>query len=208
MLFKTRLPTSAARNVRTATSRLGRELFDIVVPFLLTMAAVALALRLLNSVPAWWVTLMVEPTPVPMALNERLECPSIEAAETDLQVKVSIPRYFPSYLARPPASVRGQREPVKVVSLLFRSQDGQQALQIREIFWPGEDLPFPVPEPVEVLERRDLELDGAAWKLLIGRGQGNQPVNQVRWHADGVHFVVTAIYPPEELMMICQSLHP
>lgn len=179
----------------------------IAIPFLLTVVAVALALRLLNGLPAQLQRWIFGPPEPRFVLSERLQYPTIEAAEAELGVKVGIPSYFPSRLVWPPASVRGQREPARVVSLLFRSNDGEQALQIREIFWPGDELPFPVPEPMEVIERRVVEIHGAGGQLLLGRGQDDVPVNQLRWRTRGVHLVVTTVFPPEELLKIGKSIH-
>ncbi len=189
------------------TGVFARETFRILAPPLATLVAVAVALRLLNGLPGYIQSITAAPVPPPPALNERLEFPTVEAAESDLGVKVTIPRYFPSYLAWPPASIRGQRDHARVVSLLFRSDSGEQALQIREVYWPEEELPFPIPEPLEVLERRDVDVNGVVGRLLEGRGQGSTPVNQLRWHATGVHLVVTTIYPVEELLRISRSIH-
>ncbi|MGE5617812.1 MAG: hypothetical protein ACM3US_00980 [Sphingomonadaceae bacterium] len=184
------------------------EMLGILAPLLLTVAVAVLALRLLNAVPAHWQRLTGGPPPAPPVLAERLQFSSIEEAEAELGVRALLPAYFPSSLAWPPASVRGQREPARVVSLLFLSADGRQALQIREVFSPEEALPFPLPEPVEVLERRDVAVNGVVGLLLLGRGQDGAAVNQVRWRHGGAHLVVTTIYPPEELLRIAESMHP
>jgi hypothetical protein len=185
-----------------------RELPGIVFPFLLTIAIVAVALRLLNAVPGHWEMLMAEPAQVPPSLTEHLRYSSIDEMERDLGVSVALPRYFPSYLVWPPDSIRGQREPAPVASLLFVSSERQQTLQIRQIFWAGDTLPFEVPEPLEVLERRQVEMEGGAGLILIGESQAGTPVNQLRWRDGDVHLVVTAVYPEEELLRISRSMHP
>ena len=183
-----------------------RALPGILGPLALTVAVIAVGLRLLNGAPAYMTNLVAGPLPASMVLDERLIYPSVEAAGKDLGVKVHVPAYFPSYLSWPPYSVRGQREPVKVVSFLVRSAEGQQALQVREIFWVGDNLPFQVPEPADLAETRSVEVDGVPAKLLVGTGSDASAVNQLRWHAGGVHFVVTTIYPPEELLRIAGSM--
>ncbi len=188
-------------------SHLGRALPGIVAPLLLTVALAVVILRLLNVLPAHWQNLVAGRTPAPWVLNERLDFSTIEQAEEDLDLKVLTPSYFPSNLTWPPASIRGQREPVRVVSLLFHSSDGRQALQIREIFWTEKDLPFPVPEPMEVLETREVGLDGTEGRLLLGQGLGGEPVNQLRWQANGVHLVLTTVFSAEELLRIAESIH-
>ncbi|MHB8990769.1 MAG: hypothetical protein ACYC66_03880 [Chloroflexota bacterium] len=185
-----------------------RETLGILAPLLFTIAAAVVLLRLLNGVPAQWERLTAGPPPAPPVLNERLQFSSVEEARAELRVPISIPSYFPSSLAWPPASIRGQQEPATVASLLFLSADGQQALQIREVFSSGETLPFPLPEPMELMERREVTVNGAAGQLLLGRGQEGAAVNQLRWRANGVHLVVTTIYPPEELLRIAESIHP
>lgn len=179
----------------------------IVLPLAFAVVVVAIGLRLLNAVPAYVTYLTAGPAPVPTVLDERLSYPTIEAAEKDLGVKVWAPYYFPSYLSWPPVSIRGQREPAKVVSLLVRSTDGQQALQIREIFWQGNELPFSVPEPVQVTERRDVDVEGTPAKLLLGTGEGGTVVNQLRWRSGGVYFILTSVQPPEELLRMAGSMN-
>ena len=61
---------------------------------------------------------------------------------------------------------------------------------------------------MEVVERKEVEVDGSTGRLLLGRGQTGQTVNQLRWRANGIHLVVTSIYPPEELLRIAESIHP
>ena len=119
---------------KTRIARLARELPGILGPLLLTVAAAVVALRLLNVAPCYWQQQFAGPPPAQPVLNERLEFPSIEAAEKELQLKTATPTYFPSSLVWPPASIRGQQEPARVISLLFLSTNGQQALQIREVF--------------------------------------------------------------------------
>jgi hypothetical protein len=184
-----------------------RQLPGVLVPFLLTMATIALVLRVLNAVPGYWEMLTAEPVQAPPSLTEHLRYSSIEEMERDLGISVALPRYFPSYLVWPPDSVRGQREPSAVASLLFVSDEGQQALQVRQIFWTGDALPFDIPEPLQVQERREVEMDGGIGVLLMGQSQVGTPVNQLRWRSGDVHIVVTTIYPEEELLRIARSMH-
>lgn len=184
-----------------------RALPGIVVPLAFAVAVVALGLRLLNATPGYVGALIAGPSPVPYILDERLSYTTIEAAEKDLGVKVWTPYYFPSYLTWPPVSIRGQREPARVVSLLVRSNEGKQALLIREVFWQGAELPFDVPEPAQVEERRDVEIDGAPAKLLLGKGESGSVVNQLRWQAGGVFFILTSVETPEELLRMAASMN-
>ncbi len=188
--------------------RFARELPGIFTPLVVTVIAAVLLLRILNAAPDYWRYLIAGPPPPQATLNESLAFPSLEDAETGLQVKIPTPAYFPSSLAWPPASIRGQLEPIRTVSLLFLSSGGQQALQIREVFSPKEQLPFPIPEPMVVLERKDVTVNGAAGLLLLGQGQGRETVNQLRWRIGGIHLVVTTIYPPQELLRVSESIHP
>ena len=185
-----------------------RDVAGVLGPLILVTAATMMVLRLLNALPAYWVSQTSPPPPAPMALADRLEYLSIEVAQADLGIVIATPSYFPSYLEWPPASIRGQREPVRVVSMLFTSTDGLQALQIRELFWSGKELPFPVPEPADVVERRQVDVNGTPATLLLGKGQSDTRVNQLRWQANGIHLVATTIYPPEELLRIASSIHP
>ncbi len=193
-------------NVKPKAARFARELPGILAPLLLTVAAAVLLLRLLNAVPEYWERVNTGPLPAQPVLNERLQFPTLEAAEAELRVAIGVPSYFPASLVWPPASIRGQLEPARVVSLLFLSTDGQQALQIREIFSPGEELPFPIPEPIQLLERKEVPVNGSMGQLLLGRSLEGTPVNQLRWRANGVHLVVTTILPPEELLRISESI--
>ncbi len=185
-----------------------RQIGGVVAPIAVTVVAAVLLLRLLNALPTYWESLTSSPRSAPMLLAERLEYGSIEEAEADLGVKVLTPAFFPSYLQWPPASVRGQREPARVVSLLFTSTNGLQALQIRELYWPGDDLPFPVPEPAEVVARQTVGVNGTQGTLILGKGQSDTMVNQLRWRAGGVHLIATTIYPADDLLQIARSIHP
>ena len=45
-----------------------------------------------------------------------------------------------------------------------------------------------------------MQVGDGSGQLLVGESQAGTPVNQLRWMAEGVHLVVTTIYPPEELL--------
>ncbi len=183
-----------------------KQLPSILLPFAIAVVVAVMALRLLNGVPGYVQNLVAGPPAPKNVLDERLSYPSIEAAEKDLGVKVATPAYFPSYLKWPAASVRGQREPARVVSMLFQSSNGQQGLQIREVFWQGESLPFPVPEPDNLAETANVDVHGITGQLLLGSSEDGTPVNQIRWYAGGVHYILTTIYAREELLKIARSM--
>jgi len=191
-----------------AAGRFLRELPGILLPLLLTVAAAVLLLRILNALPEQLARVLAGPPPAQPVLSEKLEFHSIEEAERELGVRIALPAYFPSSLVWPPASVRGQKEPVKVVALMFLAADGRQALQLRELFAATEEFPLPVPEPAYTLESKQLEVNGGAARLLLGRAQDGSELNQLRWRAGEVHLVATTILPPGELIRIAESIHP
>ena len=123
------------------TPPVARRAAGFLLPLLVTLVVAALSLRLLDALPAYWQAWTTSRS-APPVLAERLEYPTIEEAERGLGVRIALPSYFPSYLRWPPDTIRGQRDPVKVASILFLSSDGRQALQIRELFWPGEEMPL------------------------------------------------------------------
>ncbi|HZK67481.1 MAG TPA: hypothetical protein VFD42_08075 [Chloroflexota bacterium] len=192
---------SASKTPPTAMRAAG-----FLLPLMVTLVAAVLTLRLLDALPAYWQS-WTTPRSAPPVLAERLEYATIEEAERGLEVRIALPSYFPSYLRWPPATIRGQPEPVKVASLLFLSSQGQQALQIRELFWPGEEIPLPIPEPAGDVRRTEVRLGDAPALLIQGQGQDGTPINQLRWRAGGMHLVATTIYPPEELLRIASSIH-
>ncbi|MCL5074618.1 MAG: DUF4367 domain-containing protein [Chloroflexi bacterium] len=93
-----------------------------------------------------------------------------------------------------------------MVSLLFRSADWRQGLLIHEIITTSADPPPTVPEPVTILERTTITINGQEGTLLTGKGDDGTPCNQLRWRAADRYLILTTIYPPEELLKVARSM--
>ncbi|MFC2065988.1 hypothetical protein ACFLUO_02850 [Chloroflexota bacterium] len=115
----------------------------------------ALALYLLGMVPAY----LQGPTGA-------YEYSSIEEAESALDFDISVPAYFPSYLAWPPAKITDQLEPVPMVQMLFlASNRSHEALLIYQIVSDREDLPVALPWLKTSLQEISVDINGNEGKM-------------------------------------------
>ncbi len=170
----------------------------MLLPLLLVVAVVAVALRLLNLVPAHI-----------KAQTEAREYATVEQVESALGIKVILPAYFPDYLSWPAYQITVRRRPAIDIRLHFLSRDGsREALSISEILWPWEDVPPPVAiaEPGKVLQRTSIQVDGARGTLLVGQGADGGNLNQLRWQQGDRYIVVTTIHSLPELVRIAGSM--
>lgn len=162
------------------------------------IGVVALALYLLGMVPAHLQT----PTGF-------IEYDSIEAAESALGFEISVPAYFPSYLAWPPVIIRGQKEPFPMVEMLFLSNERRtESLSIDQIISDSRDLPVALPWMKAVLQEMPVDINGNEGKLVVGERTDGQRVNGVYWRNDDFYFVVVMMQPVRELLTLARSMHP
>lgn len=174
-----------------------QEMAGVVLPLVTVMGITAVALGTLKMVPP---LLREEPS---------REYGSIEEAGWALGQSISIPAYFPDYLAWPPASIVVQRQPNLEARLLFRSRwEGAEVLWIRQI--PSRiEPPTPFfPQPVQVLERRTVALREAQGTLLVARAEDGTLYRHLGWISGDRYLEVTTRYPEEELLTMGRSMHP
>ncbi|MBM2831254.1 MAG: hypothetical protein HW414_306 [Dehalococcoidia bacterium] len=176
----------------------GKEAPGILLPPALLMGFAALLFHLLNLVPA-----SLQPA-------QARTYESIEAAERALGVKISVPAYFPDYLRWPPTRIALQRKPTLMLSLVFSAADGAEGvLSIHQVFSPaGEKYYREAAKPEVLLGELTVPLDGREATLIIGKGAGGAPFNQVHWRKGDRYLIITTLYPPEELLKIAGSMKP
>ncbi|MFH1141910.1 MAG: hypothetical protein V1724_09710 [Chloroflexota bacterium] len=181
------------------TSRAARflkELPRMVLPLLIVVAAIAVALRLLNLVPAHI-----------KAQTAVKEYATVEQVEAALGTRVILPAYFPDYLSWPAYRITVQRRPALDIWLHFLSRDGsREALSIRQIVWPEGTPPVAIAEPDEVLQRTSIEVDSARGTLLVGQAADGSNLNQLRWRQGDRYIVVTTVHSLAELLRIASSM--
>jgi hypothetical protein len=176
----------------------GKELPGMVLPPALLMGFMALSFYLLNLVP-------------PSLQAEQVkDYESVEAAERALGIEISLPAYFPDYLAWPPARITLHRTPLLMFSLRFSAADGtEEALSIHQIFSTNKDEHSQaVAKPGVLLGEIPVVIEESQGVLIIGKGEGGIPFNQVRWSKADRYLIVSTLYPPEELLKIARSMKP
>ncbi|MFC1987563.1 hypothetical protein ACFLVH_03350 [Chloroflexota bacterium] len=132
---------------------------------------------------------------------------SIEAAESELGFEILVPAYFPSYLAWPPAEIRGQLEPFPMVQMLFLSYDQHtETLLIYQMASSQKELPVALPWFKAVLQETPVDINGSKGKLVVGERADGQQVNGVYWVADDFHFIVVMAQPVRELLTLASSM--
>lgn len=172
--------------------------WTILAP-LLMVSTVALALYILGTIPGH------------IASSERgiKEYNSVEDAESKLGFDIAIPAYFPNYLSWPPASIRGQVEPVLMSQMIFFSSDHHtEDLVITQVISTGEDLPVSLPWIDSILQKTPITINGKPGELIIGKRSDGVTVNGVYWRADGIYYAVITTHPVEEATTLAQSMHP
>jgi len=183
---------------RSEAMRFLKEMPGIIFPILLVTMLAGIGLKLLGAVPSY----IRGGPPVESYAT-------LEEAELALRMDILLPAYFPDYIRWPPAAITAQKEPGVMVSLLFLTRDGsRKAMWVHEIMPPSLDLEASIPEPKQVWRRTTVTMNGEEGWLLLGRDEEGYPSNQLRWPARGGFFIVTTIYPEEELVRIAQSMHP
>lgn len=135
---------------------------------------------------------------------------SVDEAKRALGTEISLPSYFPDYLAWPPTKITLHRKPVPMLSMLFSAADGTaEALSIYEIFSAGDDdYSEAIAEPSVLLGKVPIFIEESRGVLLIGKEEDDTPCYQVRWNKGDRYLVVSSLYPPEELLKIASSMKP
>ncbi len=163
----------------------------------LVLGGVALALYLLGNVPGYIYTPEHGPR----------EYASIEEAEADLGFEVVTPRYFPSYLAWPPAEIRGQHEPTPRVQVLFLSYyGGSRVMVISQVKPEGEELQVPLPWVETVMQETAVSIGNNEGFMITGSGAGGQVLNGAYWKAENFYHVVVTTRSARELLTIIRSM--
>jgi hypothetical protein len=185
----------------------GDDLKSAVIKFLketpglmlapVVVGVMALGLYLLGMVPA-----SVQGPTGPQVYS------SIEEAESALGFDISVPAYFPSYLAWPPAKITGQLEPFPMVQMLFLdSGRSHEVMLIYQIVSDREDLPVALPWLKTISQEMPVDINGNIGELVVGERADNQGINGVYWKTGDFHFVVVMTQPARELLTLARSIH-
>lgn len=170
-----------------------RNLAGLAV-FLLLAGGITLGLTVLNRVPLYAEKGVVR------------QYGSIDEAGRALGMKeVLAPAYYPEGLGWPPTAVFAQGKPFRAILMEFGDgAGGDPSLVISESesgsFPPGR-LRFE-----SVTERTDYGLKGRKAVLEVGRSTDGSELSRVTWSERGKTVVVTAKYPPFELLRTAESM--
>ena len=162
----------------------------------IVVGVAALALYLLGTVPEHL-----------QATTSVKEYSNLETAESALGFKIAVPSYFPSYLAWPPAEIKGQLEPFPMVRMVFSAYDQHtETLLIYQIVSEQKNLPIALPWIESILTETTVDINGNAGQLLEGERADGQRVNAVYWHSGGTHFIMVMTQPVRELLTLARSI--
>ncbi len=157
----------------------------------------ALALYLLGMVPTYL-----------QGTTGIKEYSTIEQAESALGFDILVPAYFPSYLAWPPAEIKGQLEPLPMVQMLFLSHDRHtEVMLVYQMVSDSDDLPIALPWIKTILQEVPTDINGNSGRLVVGERTDGQRINGVYWKVDDFHLVVVTTQGIPELLTIARSMH-
>jgi len=176
-------------------SRLKEVPLLILAPALVAGVA-ALALYLLGLVPGY-----LQPPE-----NGPRDYASIAEAEADLGMSIILPAYFPSYLAYPPAEIRGQREPLPSAQLTFHGQYGDTPVLIITQTRGDNGAPVSLPWMEKAGNRTTITIGEGEGTLVNGAGKDGQPLAGAYWQAGGYSFTVVTTRSERELLNIIRSM--
>ncbi|MFH1169680.1 MAG: hypothetical protein V1691_03185 [Chloroflexota bacterium] len=176
----------------TSILREAREI--LLLP--LVVGVMALCLYLLGMVPAQLQSQVVGVR----------QYSSLEAAQSDLGFAIAMPAYFPSYLSWPPASIRGEFEPVLSVQTTFLSPEHAPVLVVSQTVSDSQEAPTSLPWMLTAQGELPVDIGGSQGVLAVGRGADGQVLNGVCWQADGFQFAIVTTEPVQELLLLARSM--
>jgi hypothetical protein len=166
------------------------------------LAGAALALALLDAVPAW---LAGEARDVRRAR-------SVDEAERRLRARLVVPSYFPETFAWPPRQVRFTLAPPGAAALHIDGRDGRPRALLAETIAPGE-LPERLVRPAAPLERSPVALDAAGHGAAPPRaatlarvvGDDGEVWNELAWRQQGRTLLLRSRGSIDELLRMARS---
>jgi hypothetical protein len=164
--------------------------------FLMVVAAVVGALKLLN-----WV-------PVALQSEGLQRYRTVDDARTELKIRqIYLPAYFPQYLKWPAIEVFAQKKPFFALLMHFTGIDNSDiVLAIRQCEIGHPDVPKLRIEPETVTGTENITLKGRPAVLVHGICPENDRCNSVTWQDQGFTFTVVLKDSVNELLRVSESM--
>ncbi len=164
--------------------------------FVLMVAAVVAALKLLN-----WMPLSIQHEGV-------RKYRTIEDVKEELGIKnIILPAYFPQHLIWPPSEIFAQSRPFPMVLLHFTDRDtGEIILAVRQADFRDRAPRESRLVHEKVIRRDDVMMKGRKGLLATGSCPDGSSCHSVTWQEGNHIFTVTEKGPVEELLRIAESM--
>jgi hypothetical protein len=175
---------------------MGKKSIGKFLLFALMVAAVALALKLID-----WI-------PMSMDAEGMRRYKSIEAAMSALKIKkIYLPSYFPQRIEWPASEVYAQRRPFVVIIMHFKERGTDDILlAIRQADSKALNPVSSRIEPSLIRSEEDVLIKGRTARLSIASCGDGRPCNKLMWNEDGYTLTVVAGESAGELMRIGESM--
>ena len=134
------------------------------------------------------------------------EYASIEAAEANLGFRISVPAYFPGYIAWPPARITGRLLPVPGVETVYNSPYGARIMVISQVASDGGARPDRLPWVKTVLAEDPLKIDGITGVIIVARDADGHILNGASWNSGSFFYAVITDRSKSELLTIISSM--
>ncbi|MEJ2695424.1 MAG: hypothetical protein P8013_02135 [Candidatus Sulfobium sp.] len=164
--------------------------------FVVMVAAVVFALRLLN-----WVPLSVEKGTV-------RKYRTIEDVQRDLGIrKILLPSYFPQRLSWPPSEIFAQSRPYPMIIMYFTDEKtGKIVLAISQTGSGSSEAPALRIEPHRIVKEEKVMLKGREARLYLASCRGGGVCNSLTWQEADYSMKVVDRGPEKELIRISESM--
>ncbi len=169
----------------------------IVQSWLVVIAAVALALKAADRLPA-----LLAGTPYGVRVYR-----SVEDAEKAIGARIWLPAYYPDTLAWPPSRIDAWPGPPAVVALRVngRGTDRERLVLVQSVGAPA-NPPALLLEPGQALTTAEVRLDTRSATVVRVVLPDGEVVHDVRWDQGRRRVIVRYHGPVEELLLIASSL--
>lgn len=165
------------------------------LPFLLMLAVLVVALKVLN-----WVPLVVQK-------ESARRYNSVEEVRRTLNVRdILVPTYFPQQISWPPSEILAQGAPFPAVVMTFhRAGTGEAALVIVQ----SEGRPLNIGDAIHIAavkEKVAYTMLGRDAELTVGACKNGEPCSRITWKEGDYSMTVLMKATPFELTKIAESM--